>query len=150
MKNSRSDESLAVDAARFCVRHNGAKGSAGNTQTSPRLNTPLLSSTPDLSPLSVQSQCRCPGTNAIDHSPKEQDPGTAPGPCMTMCVQMCLVCLLTKSLRTFFIARSKPKQYVDVHHPPTVHQCAMHGCSTTNEAEWVNLRVETHRIGYKK
>ena len=40
-------------------------------------------------------------TNAIDHSPKEQDPGTAPGPCMTMCVQMCLVCLLTPSLRTF-------------------------------------------------
>eukprot|EP00964_Phaeocystis_antarctica_P012706 scaffold6985_cov57-Phaeocystis_antarctica.AAC.2 len=28
---------------------------------SPRLNTPLWSSAPDLSPLSVQGQCRCPG-----------------------------------------------------------------------------------------
>eukprot|EP00964_Phaeocystis_antarctica_P060108 scaffold35820_cov65-Phaeocystis_antarctica.AAC.1 len=27
-KNSGSEESLAVDAARFCVRHNGTKGSA--------------------------------------------------------------------------------------------------------------------------
>ena len=42
MKNSGSEVSLAVDAARFCVRHNGTKGcrSAGITQTSPRLNTP--------------------------------------------------------------------------------------------------------------
>ena len=31
MKNSESEESLAVDAARFCVRHNGTKGSAGIT-----------------------------------------------------------------------------------------------------------------------
>ena len=44
MKNSGSEESLAVDAARFCVRHNGIRESAGLTQTSPRLNTPLLSS----------------------------------------------------------------------------------------------------------
>jgi len=63
MKNSGSEESLAVDAARFCVRHNGAKGSAGITQTSPRLHTPLLSSAPDLSPLSGQGQCRCPRTS---------------------------------------------------------------------------------------
>ena len=61
MKNSGSEESLAVDAARFCVRHNGAKGSAGITKTSGCLHTPLLSSAPDLSPLSGQGQCRCPG-----------------------------------------------------------------------------------------
>ena len=50
MKNSGSEESLAVDAARFCVRHNGAKGSAGITKTPGCPNPPLLSSAPDLSP----------------------------------------------------------------------------------------------------
>ena len=65
MKNSGSEESLAVDAARFCVRHNGAKGSAGITKTSGCLHTPLLSSAPDLSPLSGQGQCRCPGNMAV-------------------------------------------------------------------------------------
>ena len=38
----------------------------------PRLNTPLWSPAPDLSPLSVQGQCRCPGCTAVRYSkPKD-------------------------------------------------------------------------------
>ena len=61
MKNSDSEESLAVGCTRFCVRHFPPGAPACTTYPSPRFNTPLLSPAPDLSPLSVQGQCRCPG-----------------------------------------------------------------------------------------
>ena len=60
MKNSGSEESLAVDAARFRVRHFPPGGAAWRTYGSPRFAPPLFSSAPDLSSLSVQGQCWCP------------------------------------------------------------------------------------------
>ena len=62
MKNSGSEESLAVGCTRFCVRHFPPVDQRWITQQSPRINTPLLRPAPDLSPLSVQGQCRCPGS----------------------------------------------------------------------------------------
>ena len=61
MKNSGSEESLAVGCTRFCVRHFPPGAPACTTRCSPLINTPLFSSAPDLSPLSGQGQCRCPG-----------------------------------------------------------------------------------------
>ena len=60
MKNSGSKESLAVDAARFRVRHFPPVGSAGVTYCSPLITPPPFSSAPDPSSLSVQGGCWCP------------------------------------------------------------------------------------------
>ena len=65
MKNSGSEESLAVDAARFRVRHFPPVGSAGVTYPSPYIKPPPFSSAPDLSSLSVQGQCWCPRTKEL-------------------------------------------------------------------------------------
>ena len=60
MKNSGSEESLAVDAARFRVRHFPPVAPACPMYVSPRIASPPFSCAPDPSSLSVQGQCWCP------------------------------------------------------------------------------------------